>query len=98
LTGWEIDSEELLQIGERVINLERLFNLRHGSTVEDDRLPDKFLEEAADEGPGKGKKVEGLEAMVKAFYHTMGWDESGVPSDEKLKSLGLSEVFEMNRK
>lgn len=92
LSGEEFGYEDLFQIGERVLNLERLFDLRHGATSADDRIPDKFVQEPIDEGPGEGKKVEGLEATVKGFYRAMGWDEEGVPSQEKLESLGLSNV------
>jgi aldehyde:ferredoxin oxidoreductase len=85
LTGWPIDSSELFRIGERVLNLERLFR------AADDRLPERFKEEAADQGPAEGKTVD-VEPMVQDFYRSMGWDDEGIPSEKTLKSLGLPEV------
>jgi len=96
MTGEKLTSEDLLRIGDRVINIERLFNLRHGATSDDDTIPDKFLTDSVEEGPGEGKKVEGLEGMVKEFYSAMGWDPEGVPSEEKLKQLGLWDVNSLN--
>lgn len=92
VTGEKLTSEDLLRVGERVINIERLFNLRHGATSEDDKIPEKFLTDPVGEGPGKGKKVEGLESMLKEFCSAMGWDSEGVPSEEKLNELGLRGV------
>jgi aldehyde:ferredoxin oxidoreductase len=88
LTGWSMDYEDLYWIGERVVNLERLFNLRHGATADDDRIPDRFLQEAIAEGPGEGRTVD-FAPMVKDFYSVMGWSKAGIPSESKLKSLGL---------
>jgi len=91
LTGWSVDSEDLLRIGERIVNVERLFNLRNGAGVRDDRIPEKFIEEAIDEGPGEGHTVE-LEPMLRDFYRVMGWNETGYPSEERLTALDLFEV------
>ncbi len=95
LTGWPLDSDALFQVGERVLNLERLFNLRQGASSADDTLPDLFLQEAAGEGPGEGNKIEGLVTMVKEFYHAMRWDDAGVPAEKELKSIGLPNVKSM---
>lgn len=91
VSGWRLDSEDLVRVGERVLSLERLFNLRQGATAADDGLPRIFLEKAASEGPGEGKKVEGLASMIEAFYSAMTWDDKGVPSEHELESLGLVE-------
>lgn len=90
VTGWNIDSEDLLHIGERIVNVERLFNLTNGADAGDDRISRRFIEEAMNEGPAAGRTVE-LEHMVKEFYHAMGWDVTGHPSEEKLTALGLVE-------
>ena len=93
LTGWDLDAESLARAGERIINLERLFNLRHGASREDDDLPVRFVEERVpDPGPTQGMTVD-VRRMVTDFYDAMGWDENGVPTPDKLKELGL-EQFE----
>lgn len=89
--GCTIDSKELLIVGERILNLQRLLNIVHGATYTDDRLPIKFLEEPASQGPAKGIKVM-LKPMLKDFYRNMEWDSKGVPTARKLKLLGLSSV------
>jgi aldehyde:ferredoxin oxidoreductase len=87
-TGAGYTPETLLEAGERVYNLERLFLLGAGFTAADDTLPKRMLEEPLPEGPGKGHVVE-LDRMLPEFYRLRGWDENGVPTPEKLASLGL---------
>jgi len=94
LTGWEVDGEELALVGERILNLERLFNLRHGATPEDDDLPDRFTEErVTDPGPTQGMAVD-IQKLVADFYTAMGWDTAGRPTLEKLRELDLEEFIE----
>jgi aldehyde:ferredoxin oxidoreductase len=92
ITGWEIDIDELLQVGERRLNMLRSYNMREGIGREVDTLPEKLTK------PLVGGKSEGLlvtnEEVEKAkdWYYTLaGWDVStGYPSRAKLESLGLS--------
>jgi aldehyde:ferredoxin oxidoreductase len=87
-TGAGYTPETMLEAGERVYNLERLFLLEAGFTKADDTLPKRMLEEPLPDGPGKGQVVE-LDRMLPEFYRLRGWDDNGVPTDEKLASLGL---------
>ncbi len=92
-TGWEITGQEVQQIGERIVNLERLFIAREGITRKDDTLPRRFLEEPLPEGsgPSTGSVLE-LEPMLDEYYRARGWQvETGLPTREKLQELGLSE-------
>jgi len=92
-TGWDITGEEVRQIGERIVNLERLFIAREGITRKDDTLPRRFLEEPLPEGsgPSTGSVLE-LEPMLDEYYRARGWDvETGLPTREKLKELRLIE-------
>ena len=91
VTGVALEEEEAFFIAERINNLERLFNLVNGARAADDRLPERFKEEAADQGPAEGKTVD-VEPMVQDFYRSMGWNDEGIPSEKTLKSLGLPEV------
>jgi aldehyde:ferredoxin oxidoreductase len=89
LTGWDVTADELALVGERIVNLEKLFNVRHGAGRADDDLPDHFTEDRVpDSGPTQGMTVD-IQQMVKDFYDAMGWDENGDPTPEKLKELGL---------
>ena len=90
-TGWDLSGEEVRQIGERIVNLERLFIAREGITRADDTLPGRFLEEPLPEGsgPSTGSVLE-LEPMLDEYYQARGWDvETGLPAEEKLRELGL---------
>jgi aldehyde:ferredoxin oxidoreductase len=90
-TGWDLTGEEVRRIGERIVNLERLFIAREGITRRDDTLPKRFLEEPLPEGsgPSTGSVLE-LEPMLDEYYRARGWDaETGLPTKEKLEELGL---------
>ena len=81
--------ETLMEVGERIWNLERQFNLLAGFTHSDDRLPERLLKEAANAGPAKGKVSE-LGKMLPEYYQLRGWSAEGVPTQETCQRLGLS--------
>ena len=88
-------AEELDQDGERIENLARLFNIREGKGTRDfDKLPWK-IENAPvpEDGPAKGAVVseEEFQLGLDDYYAARGWDSNGVPTVEKLESLGLGE-------
>ncbi len=86
-TGFDYTLEEMLKCGERIWNLERVFNLAAGLDPRDDTLPKRFLEEAMPEGPNKGAVVK-LSELLPEYYKVRGW-EDGRPTKEKLEELGL---------
>ena len=91
LTGWNVNAETLLHIGERIFNIENLFNLRQGEWQQKESLPEKFQNIPLNEGSAKGKTVD-IGTMVQDFYTSMGWDDQGRPKIEKLRDLGLLEI------
>jgi aldehyde:ferredoxin oxidoreductase len=92
VTGIPYATGELIKVGERVWNLERLYNNREGFSRKDDSLPPRLLAEAPTDGPSKGW-VSQLEPMLKEYYRTRGWDENGVPTPKKLAELGLENLL-----
>ncbi len=88
-TGVGYTVEECLKAGERIWNLERLFNLKAGFTGKDDTLPPRLLNEGIPAGPAKGM-VAKLPEMLPEYYKLRGWDASGIPSKAKLKELALA--------
>jgi len=88
-TGADYTVESLMEAGDRVYTLERLFLSQAGFTRADDTLPKRMLEEPMPDGPAAGHVVE-LDEMLPEFYELRGWDENGVPKDEKLAELGLN--------
>ncbi|MDD2422116.1 MAG: aldehyde ferredoxin oxidoreductase family protein [Heliobacteriaceae bacterium] len=89
VTGETYQPQDLHTIGERIWNLERLYNLREGFSARDDTLPSRLLTEPVAAGPSRGATV-GLAAMLAEYYRCRGWDADGVPAPEKLGALGLS--------
>ena len=71
---WSTD--RLVEVGERIWNLERDFNLAAGLTGADDNLPRRLLKEAAKTGPAKGKVAE-LDKMLPEYYELRGWTPDG---------------------
>ena len=91
VAGLSVTPEELFEIGERIVDIERLLNIRFGAGAEDDMLPDHFLDEPMPQGPAEGNTID-LAAMLGEFYGVMGWTEQGVPSVARLRELGLEEL------
>ena len=83
------EAENLLEAGERVNNLVRLFNLREGMTAEQDSLPDRFNSEPLPDGPRQGATVE-VGEMVQTYYKIRGWTEDGKPTREVLDRLDIA--------
>ena len=85
-TGMELSGEDVYTIGERVNNLERVFNLREGIEGSQDRLPQRFAEEP---GSGDEGRTVDVARMLPEYYELRGWDEDGVPRPERLRQLGV---------
>lgn len=78
-TGFDYSSESLLEVGERIYNLERQFNLKAGVLPEEDKLPPRFDQPIPD-GPQKGVKSE-YRKILPEYYEHRGWDERGYITD-----------------
>jgi aldehyde:ferredoxin oxidoreductase len=105
LWGRTITGEDLLTAGERIVNLERLYNVALGLDRADDRLPERFTTEplpihvfASPEGDSALKAstkpvhvghLDDYEAMLDRYYRLRGWDSRGIPTAEKLQDIGL---------
>jgi len=87
VTGIPYTDDEVMKAGERIWNLERLFDLRAGFTKEDDAFPPR-LREPIPSGASKGQIFE-IERILPEYYKLRGWDEEGRPTKEKLAELGL---------
>jgi len=92
---WDATIEELQEIGERRINLMRVFNQKNGFTRKEDTVPDRIFEPIPN-GPNKGTKIdkEDFEVALNEYYRLAGWDkETGNPTKETLKRLGVDWVL-----
>lgn len=99
VTGWDTTTWELMKVGERATTMARAFNVREGFTKDDDWLPERFFQ-PLEGGPLKGKKIskEEYRQAIATYYLMMGWDETGVPTREKLEELDVGWVAEKLRK
>jgi aldehyde:ferredoxin oxidoreductase len=91
-TGRRVGPDFFSELGERIWNQTRLFNLRAGLTAEDDRLPRRIVEEPLPGGPHKGHRISEADmAFLRAdYYRKRGWDAGGKPTAETLNRLGLT--------
>ncbi|UCF08550.1 MAG: hypothetical protein JSW28_02350, partial [Thermoplasmata archaeon] len=95
-TGMDIGYEELLRIGERIVNLERAFNTRLGIRRTDDTLPKRFLHNPLPSGPAKGEvfSKKQLDKMIDEYYELRGWDKrTGLHQKKKLQELEMDDVL-----
>jgi aldehyde:ferredoxin oxidoreductase len=91
ITGWNVDSDSLLTIGDRSINLKRAISNKLGLTREEDRLP-KICLKPLNEGSTSGS-VPNMDYLLREYYEFRKWDwETGRPSKEILIELGLNDV------
>jgi aldehyde:ferredoxin oxidoreductase len=87
------DPKKLEKVGERIVTLERCFNIREGFTRKDDTLPERMLQEPLkNAGPATGQVVAKMDTLLDEYYVYMGYDSNGIPKEEKLKELGLDHV------
>ena len=91
VTGVEYEVQDLQLAGERIWNLERLYNLRAGFTDADDNLPPRFLNEPLQEGASAGHVVH-LDEMLEEYYRFRSWSADGIPSEKKQIALGLDQL------
>ncbi len=96
-TGWNLTLDDLLEIGERVINMARVFNVREGFSRQDDVLPERFyhgLENGA--LAGESMPRDDFQEALTVLYGLKGWDpENGTPSRQRLESLSLGWTADM---
>lgn len=95
--GAAFNERNLLLAGERIYNLERLFNQRAGLKAKDDNLPQRMLEEPMPEGAAQGQICR-LNEMLPEYYRLRGWDETGFPTEAKLNELGLYAQIKLGEK
>ncbi|MHC1610740.1 MAG: aldehyde ferredoxin oxidoreductase family protein [Candidatus Methanospirareceae archaeon] len=86
VTGVDYTSEDFMLAGERIWNVERLYNLREGFSKDDDTLPERFFKEEVN-----GEVID-RKTFLKTrdeYYRMRGWDENGVPTERTLRRLGI---------
>jgi aldehyde:ferredoxin oxidoreductase len=89
----EISKTQLMEIGERIYTIERMFNLREGFSRKDDALPERYFEESTPIGLpiAKNKRIDKkkFNRMLDEYYALHEWDNNGVPTNETMQKLRL---------
>lgn len=92
------DVAYLKLVGERIITLERCFNIRFGFSRKDDALPHRMVSEPLENaGPATGQVVRDLDSLLDEYYNALGYDTDGKPTPETLKKIGLDDIVSMDR-
>lgn len=86
--GTQWTAEDVLMAGERIWNIERLYNLAAGVDPSQDTLPKRLLEDPIPEGPSKGN-VARLSELLPEYYELRGWSSDGIPTQERKEILGI---------
>ena len=96
VTGEDFDVATMMIIGERIYNLQRLYNVREGLTRKDDYLPYRVTHDPISNGVSKGHyvKEEELQNMLDQYYMVRGWSKDGIPTKMHLFELGLEKEAE----
>lgn len=85
-----LDERQLKTVGERIVCLERCFNVREGFSRKDDTLPKRMTSSPLqDAGPATGEMVRNLDALLDEYYNALGYSRDGIPTHEKIRELGL---------
>lgn len=89
ITGREWTSEEMGEVGRRVINIARAFNQREGFNRAHDTVPKRIVKEALKSGPAAGQVIpqEAFEDMLDQYYEVMGWNKDGTMPEELIQSI-----------
>lgn len=95
VTGWDFTISEAMDVGRRTINLLRMFNYRHGLTMEMEAPSARYGSTPVD-GPARGIGImKHWDSIRRNYYEQMGWDgDTGKPLPETLEQLGLSHLIQ----
>ncbi|HPD61433.1 MAG TPA: aldehyde ferredoxin oxidoreductase C-terminal domain-containing protein, partial [Thermodesulfobacteriota bacterium] len=93
--GCKFTEQSVWELGERLNNLCRMFNVREGFSRKDDYLPRRLMEEPIKDGLSKGEMIsqQDLDFMLDEYYEARGWDKNGIPTAAKLQELGLEDTI-----
>jgi aldehyde:ferredoxin oxidoreductase len=92
LTGWQFNGKDFLKVGERAINLQRLFNTREGFNKKDDFIPERAKQRPLFGAYQNEERciIKNYKGMLEEYYKARGWDlNTGIPNKEKLYDLGI---------
>jgi aldehyde:ferredoxin oxidoreductase len=95
VTGLPLTAKELEIVGERIWNMEKVYNIHEGWTRKDDSLPPRVFKDPIPDGSAKGSHLteEEFNFLLDDYYAARGWTKDGIPTKQKLIKLGLNNVL-----
>ncbi len=95
-SGWDVDAQSILRLGERATNLSRAFNVREGFSRKDDTLPARMFQ-PLENGALQGVALDPaqFDQVIQHLYQLKGWDENGAPTRDKLRELDIEWVADL---
>ena len=93
ITGWNVTPEELMETGERIWNLERMFIQRETGILREGDIPPVVYFEPQPLEPLKGERLDRgeFEKALDQYYQIRGWTHEGAPTPETLARLKLDQ-------
>lgn len=88
VTGWDMDLAEFMQAGERILNVQRMYNVRLGFNRKHDTIPHRLATMKFEKGGGAGYLPD-LDKMLDEYYEHRKWSQEGIPLPSKLRQLSL---------
>jgi aldehyde:ferredoxin oxidoreductase len=94
VTGLNFNPDDLMKLGEKISNINRMYNIKNGRTRKEDTLPPRFFKEKHMAGLFEGKYLteEIFHQWLDLYYQVRGWDKYGVPTDRKLAELNIQKM------
>jgi len=94
ITGLSVNPDDLMKLGEKISNINRMYNIKNGRTRKEDTLPPRFFKEKHLSGIFEGKYLteEIFHQWLDLYYQVRGWDTNGIPTDEKLAEFNLHRI------
>ncbi|UCC19120.1 MAG: aldehyde ferredoxin oxidoreductase family protein [Promethearchaeota archaeon] len=95
VTGWYTTTWEMMKVGERIITMARIFNIREGFSKKDDCVPQRFFQPHRSGALAEtALKSEEFENAVQIYYEMMGWNNKGIPTKIKLEELDIGWLYQ----
>jgi aldehyde:ferredoxin oxidoreductase len=94
ITGLNLSPEDLMKVGEKISTITRMYSIKNGRTRKDDTLPPRFFKEKHLSGIFKDRYLteEKFNQWLDMYYNERGWDNNGIPTDEKLAGFNLERL------
>ena len=88
-SGWDLNEKDILEVGKRVIDIERMFNNREGISRKDDTLPKRYFDDPMTLKIAKGHHIdrEEFSNLLSRYYKLRGWTKDGQVNSNRVKEL-----------